>query len=1308
MAICGILVVGLGVGVLLGWAFGIQVIMHVLPGHTAMQPLSACCFVLSGLSLIGCVKKWPFFVVSPLAAIPAVIGMVVILGYLTGSEKAMDAWRVLQTPGLNVFSRWPSPPTVICFTLCGLALVALSCLRSGPAKRIIVWIGGSISFSVSFMAICGYLSGLSSTFAWGHFIGMAVHTAWGLAVLSSGILLTQGVKTRSFAMDKLLPLALGLFVAVATLILWQSLLAEQSRGVSRRLKIHAADFETDTRFHLEGTVRALTRMQQRWNFRGGIPYDEWQDDARGYLRDEKLLDAVEWVDSYLILRWVVSGGGNSGLEGFDVSQDNRWEARRMLEKSWSDQTMVISPTIPLKQGGMGLLIYFPLYKDKRPDGFLVGVVRLTDLVRTVLEETAFEGLHFSIWEEEREIFSSGDGEVAEAGPLHSATFAFHGHTWRVVITPSRSFLAESSSNLPNIILLLGTLLTAAGVAALRSWQKTREYSRAIFKANQMLNSEIAERRTVETKLRESEERLRLVLDSATGVSVIATAPTGTITYFSKGAERLLGYRSDEVVGKLSPAIFHEPEEVFERGRELTLQVGSPVADFDVFVTIPQQKGSERREWTYVCKDGSRRSVELTVTLRRDANGQLSGYLGTAIDITEREQLESSLRDSMQAMKTAKALLEAAGRIARVGHWELKLDGSGPSWSDITYKIHEVPLGTPISLEEALAFLHPDDVSTVQTKLQHTISTGEPFEYEARLITATKRIIWVHSRGEAIRDQKGTTVAVRGVFQDVDERHKASALLSERNTQLRDANRKAVTYARAKAEFLANMSHEIRTPLNAVIGMSELLQDVVIEARQKELVNTIRISGDALLALINDILDFSKIESGQLELESIPIDLHDCVESALDIAASTALKKQLDLLYWIEPTVPAFILGDVTRLRQVVVNLVTNAVKFTLQGEVFVRIHRGAMDNGESLRFSVRDTGIGISALQQKRLFHAFSQVDASTSRRFGGTGLGLVICQRLVTLMGGRIWVESVEGKGSEFLFEIPLKAAAVTPPTIYVRGANHDLEGLSVLIVDDNETNRWILRSQTSSWGMRTRDTGDPHEALQWVEQGDPFDLALVDGHMPDLDGYELVAKLRNYASMSKVPIVMLSSMTDGRTDLDKLGINARLTKPVKTAALFEVIGKVVLGRIHAGTASPVTPSQLLGHECPLKILVAEDNPVNQRVAELQLERLGYTADYVENGMKVLEAMGQKKFDLILLDVQMPEMDGFATAREICHLYPRAERPRIVALTADAGIDDRQECLNAGMDDFLTKPLRTQKLADMLRNTFQVRSPTR
>ncbi|WP_088279628.1 PAS domain-containing hybrid sensor histidine kinase/response regulator [Ideonella sp. A 288] len=701
------------------------------------------------------------------------------------------------------------------------------------------------------------------------------------------------------------------------------------------------------------------------------------------------------------------------------------------------------------------------------------------------------------------------------------------------------------------------------------------------------------------------------------------------------------------------------------------------------------KSGERQHLRCCSVRGSLPERWLMVELspRRNADGQVDGCDLCAMDVTtDRLALQSAqrgerrLRIIMDQIPVTVSYIDAGLHYRYINRaqeqWLGKTD------ADIAGRNVQEVVGDRVWAD-------------IEPKLRDALR-GEPVPLERHRIDRLGNSVWHSGRHVPDINDEGTVVGVYTVFFDITQRALAEQQLLQREQELRAAKEAAENASRAKSEFLANMSHEIRTPMNGVLGLAELLLETSLDDQQRPFVETVRSSGETLLSIINDILDFSKIEAGKLETESLDYDLYQAVEDVVQLLAPRAHAKQLEIACRIDERLPAAVRGDPFRLRQVLTNLIGNSVKFTDRGEVVVDV---SMLDDKTMRFAVHDTGIGIDDEARERLFQAFEQADGSTTRRFGGTGLGLAISRSLVEIMGGSIGVESTAGEGSTFWFTLPLVPAEFVP-AVPNPGA---LARRHVLVVDDNATNREILEHHVVAGGMRCATAPDGLDALERLREahaaGDPFDIAVIDMKMPRMDGIALANAMRNDPMLSHVRLVLVTSLhsPDELARARAAGIGAYLSKPVKRQDLFRALAQTIgesIAEPAAGAANNRLPKILA------RVLLAEDNGVNQVVARNMLKALGCTYEIVPNGEEALRAMREGAYDIVLMDCQMPVMDGYAATRAIRDLEaadPARPRTPVVALTANALVGDAETCLAAGMDDHLAKPYTRKQLATIM-----------
>jgi PAS domain S-box-containing protein len=798
-------------------------------------------------------------------------------------------------------------------------------------------------------------------------------------------------------------------------------------------------------------------------------------------------------------------------------------------------------------------------------------------------------------------------------------------------------------------------------------------------------------------------------------AIYSLGPGHIVQTWNAGAERMLGYRAAEVIGQRSRTMI--PECQAQLDEMLARVLAGETVHFE----------SKRRR-----KDGVILDVAVTASPIFDNAGKVSSLAIITRDITERKRAERALLKTQEQLR---ARMRQQAGVARLSHQALgKIEvrvlmadaaalAAQTLEADLCVIAELLPDGKSLARRAiygsaggcapATIDKDADDHAAFILRCREPIIVSD-FATETRfhrsaLLDGADAIsgfsvtipdsecaygiiaLSCKASRDFSRDDVNFVEAIAYILGQVLERRRAEH-------ELRRARDQALESARAKSAFLANMSHEIRTPLNSIVGLSGLLLDSKLNAEQQEFAEIIRLSSDVLLETINNVLDFSKISTGKTVLEKTEFDPRVVIQTAIDLLASAAQAKQLKLTSLVDADVPRILRGDPGRLRQILVNLLGNALKFTAAGEVALKVSvQSESDNAAGLYFAVSDTGIGISAETQRRLFEPFSQADSSTTRKFGGSGLGLAICKQLVDLMGGQIGVRSRPGEGATFWFAVALEKAPISALAPEHSG---QLQAVRALVVDDGAINRQIARRQMESWGMRVVSAESGAQALALLRRQaatDPYAIALVDLQMPGIDGLELAARIKADPGLAQIRLVMMSSGGPPPSDDPRAKLfDAWLVKPVRPPELLRCLSSLALG--HQQVTPPAAQVKTMEAPSAIRILLAEDNPVNQKVAMIQLKKLGYEPQVVGNGREALEALKQSHYDLVLMDCQMPEMDGYEATREIRRMEAQTSQHTIViAMTAFGLSGDREKCLEAGMDDYLAKPIKAEHLREML-----------
>jgi len=781
-----------------------------------------------------------------------------------------------------------------------------------------------------------------------------------------------------------------------------------------------------------------------------------------------------------------------------------------------------------------------------------------------------------------------------------------------------------------------------------------------------------EKRTAD--LRSADERFRSLVDSSDD-AIVGKTTEGMITSWNPGAERLYGYREDEVVGR-SVLLIVPPERLEEEA--------------SILAAAAAGLQRQRYETERLRKDGTIVPVALTVSPILRGN-EVQGVSAISHDISERRRNDEALR--IQQQRTRAIIDTASDAFISMDHRGLVTDWNGAAERTFGWTREEA-----VGRLLAATIVPPRHRDAHARGLERAAAGGDP-----RVLDTRFQIEALHRDGSELqvelsiwRTDEGTG-GFNAFLQDITDRKRTEQ-------ELESARNQALEGSRLKSEFLATMSHEIRTPMNGVIGLTGLLLDSALTETQRRHVEGVRMSGEALLGIINDVLDFSKIEAGKLEIETVDFDPTHVLEGVAGLVADSAQAKGLELMAYCRPEVPTALRGDVGRLRQILLNLATNAVKFTERGEIVLRAglsNEPGADQAEQVAvlFEVADTGIGIAPEIAENLFDPFSQADASTTRRYGGTGLGLAICRKLAEAMGGSIGVEPRAGGGTIFRVGLPFERA-LAPVDAPNEVSGHLLQGKKILVVDDNQTNRTVLASQLQAWDIETDEAADARAAMERLStaaaQGIPFDLAMVDMAMPGGDGLELAGMVSADPELAITRLVLLSSVVVEAKAATRAGFVARLTKPVRLSQLYDALVRVLapdaVRRTGAHEPAPAVAPGTRG-----TLLIVEDHAINQEVARGIVAKLGYGCDVAGDGVEALAALERRDYDAVLMDCHMPVMDGFEATAEIRRREAGRRYVPILAMTAGATVEDRERCLAAGMDDYLTKPVKDHALEIML-----------
>lgn len=1248
--------------IMVGWTIkSPALILQILPTAAPMHFNAALCILICavGLFFTNTKKTRVVFVTAFLAL---VFSGLTLSEYIFSFDAHIDT--LLVSPIIHTGTVSPgrmAPNTGLAIFLTALSLIYFSLPRGkGWFHPVIMALCGSLVFSLGAVPLLGYVSGLDTSSSWGHVTSMAITTGFCCLMLGLSLVLCAWRENRSIPLWLPIPVFVGLLTV--TLSIWQATISYQQAQTRILVKNEVALVQEVIVQYLQDMYGALDRVAARWEISGGTPKDLWNDDVIHYLEAYPAMQGMSWANKDLIIRWnAVREGASFPPVNFDL----KGEPKRLaaVKKALETRKSTDTENLEFIGGGIGFIHVSPLFIGDRYDGVLLTRINADALFHYLLDRDILSDFNISIIENGSVIFNGippdegRDIKWREKGSIRTKY-----KNWDIFLEPKESFLNNHKSGVPTLALITGlaTSLLFAFAAFIG------------IKLNLLAH-------TLEAS--------RLQLQLFVKHSPVALAMYDHRLNYLAVSDRWLKENNREgvnVIGKYHYDVMPK----------------SPLSWKDINRRC--LKGAIERcdEEKFELRDGSIIWIRWEARPWYDSDGTIGGIIVFSEQITERKESEEKLVRQQK-------FLELVFTASRDGVIEYDAINNkywlSPGWKAMLgFKDNEIPN----SYDGWKSRVFPEDVERTNSMMDDYNNGLIPeFQMMRRYYHKNGSLRYVLSRGIHEMDDQGKLLRMVFVSTDI--------------TELKEAQERAEEATKLKSDFLANMSHEIRTPMNGIIGMSNLLLETNLDARQRHFAETVTRSADSLLHIINDILDFSKIEAGKMGIESIPFDFQSIAEEIAELMAVKAREKKIELFLRYAPGSKRRFNGDPGRIRQVLYNLTGNAIKFTEKGHVVIYIAEEKSE-GDNFNFRVKisDTGIGIPKDKASRMFGKFDQADNSTTRKYGGTGLGLAISKQLVELMGGDIGFTSEPGQGSCFWFTLSLDRIKEGKDAVSLVEIK-DLKDKKVLVVDDNEIARNIIKEQLQAAGLKVSESDNPIEAIKILQDAATdkntlYDFAIVDHQMPGMSGPEMIESLRSDPNLQSLQSILLTSQPyrgDAKKVYD-IGFEGYLTKPVHPSELttmvsmlneakknnkkIELITRYTLQEVLTGSSDRRTKPIFANVDA----LLAEDNLVNQEVMLSVLENYGIKPVIAENGRDALKMAGLKEFDIIFMDCQMPEMDGFESTQRIRDLENQEKRDTatIVALTANAMKGDREKCIAAGMNDYLSKPLKEQELESILR----------